>query len=171
MSDKPKQLTMKQENFCREYLLTGNASEAYRRAYNCGKSKPETIWKRSSELLKKGAVKGRIDELKQNVEELTGITKAKMLGTLQEVIARSLQKVPVMVYDPIQKEMVQKLDESTGMGIWEYDSSGVNRAVDLIMKAMGYNAPEKKDITSNGETIIIDDKDKDIALKVLKDSD
>ena len=36
-------LSVKQENFCNFYLESGNASEAYRRAYNCLKMKPETI--------------------------------------------------------------------------------------------------------------------------------
>jgi hypothetical protein len=104
-------------------------------------------------MMRHALVRARIDELKQNIEELTGISKAKMLGTLQEVIGRSLQKTPVMEFDPIQKAMRQKIDEKTGEGVWEYDSGGVNKATDLIMKAMGYYAPEKKDITSNGETL------------------
>jgi phage terminase small subunit len=36
-------LTVKQENFCLAYMETGNASEAYRRAYNAGKMKPAVI--------------------------------------------------------------------------------------------------------------------------------
>ena len=123
-----KTLTMKQEKFCREYLLCMNASEAYRRAYDAEKMKPETIWKRASELLARGEVKGRIDELKDQIEELTGISKATMIGTLQEVIARSLQKEPVMKFDKFKKEEVQVIDLETGEGVWQYDSAGVNSA-------------------------------------------
>ena len=36
-------MTPKQENFARLYVETGNASEAYRRAYDTGRMKPETI--------------------------------------------------------------------------------------------------------------------------------
>ena len=40
---KPTTLTPKQENFCLAYLETGNASEAYRRAYDVANMKPESI--------------------------------------------------------------------------------------------------------------------------------
>jgi phage terminase small subunit len=50
--DKPmKTLTPKQRKFTREYLATGNASEAYRRAYDAENCKPETICVEASLLL------------------------------------------------------------------------------------------------------------------------
>ncbi|APY15824.1 hypothetical protein GJU94_13130 [Brucella sp. 10RB9214] len=50
-------LTPKQEAFARAYVETGNASEAYRRAYNVGdKTKPESVWVKASELLANGKV-------------------------------------------------------------------------------------------------------------------
>ena len=44
-------LTPKQENFCLAYLETGNASEAYRRAYAAGKMKSETVHRKAFDLL------------------------------------------------------------------------------------------------------------------------
>ena len=38
-----KGLTIKQENFCNYYIESGNASDAYRRAYSCEKMKDETV--------------------------------------------------------------------------------------------------------------------------------
>jgi len=38
-------LTLKQEGFCRSYIETGNASEAYRLNYNAEKMKPATVKK------------------------------------------------------------------------------------------------------------------------------
>ena len=35
-------LTVKQYNFCQQYMLTGNASEAYRLSYNAANMKTET---------------------------------------------------------------------------------------------------------------------------------
>ena len=44
-----KKLTPKQESFCLAYIETGNASEAYRQAYDVGpKTKPETVTLNSS---------------------------------------------------------------------------------------------------------------------------
>lgn len=57
-------LTPKQEAFCLTYIETGNASQAYRQAYDAGRMKPETINKRASELLTKGDIAGRISELR-----------------------------------------------------------------------------------------------------------
>lgn len=57
-------LTPKQEAFAQAYLETGNASEAYRRAYDVSpSSKPNTVEKRACELLKNGKVAGRLSEL------------------------------------------------------------------------------------------------------------
>jgi len=55
MTDK---LTPKQERFWIEYLATGNASEAYRRAYNTAGMDDRTIQKRAGELLAHGVIAG-----------------------------------------------------------------------------------------------------------------
>jgi hypothetical protein len=39
-----------------------------------------------------------------------------------------------MVYDREAKEHVQKIDEATGEGVWEFDSSGANRSLELLGK-------------------------------------
>jgi len=142
-----KPLTMKQENFCREYLLCGNASEAYRRAYNCENMKDETIWNNAYKLLNQNNdVKARITELKENLEELLGITKATEIKELIRIRSRCLQPEPVMEYDPITKKMVQK-EDTEGNLVWQFDSAGANSATDKIFKALGYYKPEKQEIT------------------------
>lgn len=57
-------LTKKQEAFALGYIKTGNASEAYRNAYDAKGSKPETINVRASELLKNSKVAARVEELR-----------------------------------------------------------------------------------------------------------
>ena len=142
-----KPLTMKQENFCREYLLCGNASEAYRRAYNCENMKDEKIWNNAYKLLNQNNdVKARITELKENLEELLGITKATEIKELIRIRSRCLQPEPVMEYDPITKKMVQK-EDTEGNLVWQFDSAGANSATDKIFKALGYYKPEKQEIT------------------------
>lgn len=64
-----KKLTQKQENFCLKYIECGDASEAYRNAYNAKNMKPETINKRASELYLRGEIKGRIEELRSKIEK------------------------------------------------------------------------------------------------------
>jgi phage terminase small subunit len=67
-------LTQKQENFCLAYIKTGNASEAYRQAYNAEKMKPETIHVKACELLQDGNVSVRVKELKDKAESKAIIT-------------------------------------------------------------------------------------------------
>jgi phage terminase small subunit len=75
-------LTPKQEAFCLAYLKTGNASEAYRLAYNAANMKPETIHKRASELLASGDIAGRIAELNQSAVSDAVMTRQQALERL-----------------------------------------------------------------------------------------
>ena len=56
-------MTPKQERFCQAYIETGNASEAYRQAYNAEKMKAQTIHVKASELLASGKIAVRLNEL------------------------------------------------------------------------------------------------------------
>lgn len=67
-------LTPKQENFCLAYLETGNASEAYRRAYNTARMKTATIQRKAKELLHSGPIAARNDELRQPVRDAVLVT-------------------------------------------------------------------------------------------------
>ncbi len=78
-------LTQKQENFCAAYIETGNASEAYRKAYNAEKMKPETVNNKAHALLKKGEIRARLEELRKPATESAQITLAQHLSTLEEL--------------------------------------------------------------------------------------
>lgn len=58
-----RKLTPKQEQFCQSYIETGNASEAYRRAYDAKNMKSETIWRSANELFDNPKVTARLEEL------------------------------------------------------------------------------------------------------------
>lgn len=78
-------LTIKQQSFAHAYVETGNASEAYRRAYDVSPScKPNTIEKRASELLRNGKVTGRIVELRQRAQERHEVTVDGLTGMLMD---------------------------------------------------------------------------------------
>lgn len=75
MNSAAQSLTLKQQAFARAYVETGNASEAYRRAYDVSPDcKPNTVEKRACELLKNGKVAGRIGELQQSAQERHEVT-------------------------------------------------------------------------------------------------
>ncbi len=78
-------LTPKQEAFCLAYIETGNASEAYRRAYDVGENtKPETINVKASELLAHGKVSVRVEELRAGHTKRHNITVDSLTGDLIE---------------------------------------------------------------------------------------
>ena len=56
-------LRPKQESFCLIYIETGNATEAYRKTYNCEKMLPATINRKAKECLDNGKITARIEEL------------------------------------------------------------------------------------------------------------
>ena len=57
-------LTQKQEAACQAYIeCGGNQSEAYRQAYDCSNSKPETVWVNSCKLFSDANVMQRVVEL------------------------------------------------------------------------------------------------------------
>lgn len=77
-------LTIKQEKFCLAYIETGNASEAYRRAYNCKKMSANAICVQASRMLDNPKVALRVRELASahaqrheiTVDSLTEMLKA-----------------------------------------------------------------------------------------------
>lgn len=77
-------LTPKQEAFCLAYIETGNASEAYRRAYNAEKMKTEVIAVKACELLKSGKVAVRVSELQASAVKRNEITVDDLLAELEE---------------------------------------------------------------------------------------
>ena len=69
--EKEYKLTIKQEAFARAYVETGNASEAYRRAYNAENMQQITVTKRASELLARGDIAGMVSEMRKELTERT----------------------------------------------------------------------------------------------------
>ncbi|MBV7387252.1 terminase small subunit [Pasteurellaceae bacterium TAE3-ERU1] len=78
-------LTQKQVNFCNAYLETGNASEAYRQAYNAENMKAETINRKASELMSNGKVKARIEEMREKAAQGAQVTLESHLERLAEL--------------------------------------------------------------------------------------
>ena len=79
-----KSMTVKKENFARAFHRHGNASAAYREAYNAENMKPETIVKRAGELLTDGGVTGLLEELKAETRKEHRLTVSDLLAELEE---------------------------------------------------------------------------------------
>ena len=78
-------LTAKQEAFALAYVATGNASEAYRQAYDVSPdSKPEGIWVNASKVLSNANVALRVMELQQAAQERTLVTVESIAEELNQ---------------------------------------------------------------------------------------
>nr|WP_178114112.1 terminase small subunit [Pseudomonas sp. SST3] len=72
------------------YIETGNASEAYRRAFSAENMKPETVNNKGYELLQKGEIRARLAELREPILERHGDTVDSLLGELEAARSRAL---------------------------------------------------------------------------------
>ena len=77
-------LTHKQEGFCLDYRETGNASEAYRRNYNCENMKTESINRLAFELLQNIKIASRLSELGEITAKRHRLTVDDLLAELEE---------------------------------------------------------------------------------------
>lgn len=129
-------LTVKQENFCLAYIEAGNASEAYRRAYNAGKMKEKTIWEKASALLSDGKVAARVAELRAAVTEKAvkklEISKEWVLEQLVENVKMAKQAEPVCD------------EEGNPIGEYKQNLAAGNKALELIGKELGMFVDRKE---------------------------
>lgn len=75
-------LTIKQQAFVHAYLETGNASEAYRRAYDAQNMKPETVKVKASELLRHGNVAVTVEAARTKLAEKHSVTADRIVREL-----------------------------------------------------------------------------------------
>jgi len=148
-------LTPKQENFCNYYLETGNASEAYRRAYSCENMKDETVNERSCRLLKEYKISTRVKQLQlalqersdiakdEVVKELTAIVRARITDVLNikgsKVTIKKLEDMPDHVVSCIAS--VKKAKDSIEVKF--YDKIA---AIDRLSRMLGWNEADRIDL-------------------------
>ena len=86
-------LTLKQDTFCREYIENGgNASEAYRSAYEAGGMKDAVIHVKASELLKNAKVAVRIEALQSGAARRHYTTIDSLVEELEEARIKAMAK-------------------------------------------------------------------------------
>lgn len=113
-----KELSSKQQRFCDEYLIDLNATKAAERAGYSAKTAQE----QGSRLLSNVMVQARIDALKTQRSQSTGITAERVLTGIMGVIERCEQAVPVLD------------DEGQETGEWKFESGSALRGYELLGK-------------------------------------
>ena len=86
-----RQLTMKQHKFVDEYINTGNASESYRRAYDCKNSTKRTIQINAAKLLSNTIVALAIKREKERLSRSSRLDSKDIENNLYSIFERSLE--------------------------------------------------------------------------------
>jgi hypothetical protein len=76
---KEDRLTAKQENFSTFVAGGANYSDAYRRAYDAGQSKPETVNRRAVALMRDSKIAARVAELRSKVADRVVVTVERQI--------------------------------------------------------------------------------------------
>ncbi len=133
-------LNDKQIRFCEEYLTDMNATQAGIRA---GYSE-KTANRITSKLLSKVDIQAKLSELRAKVSDELKLDFKWVLQRFKDISDRCVQAEPVMIRG-LDGTMVES-------GEYKFDSSGANKATEMIGKHLGmFN--DKLDLTTKGESL------------------
>lgn len=121
----PEGLTPKQAKFVMHYIEDFNATKA---AKSAGYSK-KTAQRMGSENLSKPLIKEAIEQELSYRARATRLSSQYIVNNLMNNVARCSQAEPVMF-----RNSDGEMEES---GEWKFDSSGMNKALDLLGKHLG----------------------------------
>ena len=84
-------ITPKQEKFAQEVASGKSQADAYRAAFDCARSKPETVRRKASELMAHGNVSAMVEKLKEQLAEKSLWKREDSVNVLAE-IAKAAEK-------------------------------------------------------------------------------
>lgn len=158
--DNTRPLTPKQEKFCRNYVEIGNASEAYRLAYNCANMKQSTVWEHASRMLSQDKVRARVEELQEEYAEATRVDRAKVEKILMGIVevdptdmyyideATGKPKLKAPNQMPVHlRKALKKIKNKRGEVSYEFN--GKTEAAKLLASMNGWEAPKKVEMGGN----------------------
>jgi phage terminase small subunit len=150
-----KKLTPKQRKFAEEYVNTGNASEAYRRAYDVGPdTKMEVINVEGSRLLSDPNISLRVKELQKKEAESFQITRKEVAEGYFKMIKSWEYLMDLAAKENLTKDQKAKFYLLKEM----VKGSDYRGAYDSIAKMFGLNAPDKQEIDQTVHNININIK-------------
>ena len=141
------ELTEKQKQFCNEFIIDFNGTQA---AIRAGYS-PKTANEQAAQLLAKLSIQEYLKKLIENRNERTRITQDEVVANIVEVMQRCMQAKPVTF-------LGKQVKDENGNNLWKFDSQGANKALDMLMKHTGgYNADnqQKQAVLNNVQKIFV----------------
>lgn len=136
-------LTLKQQRFADEYIISGNATESYKKAYPSVK-KDSTANTNASRMLRNAKVKSYIDDRLKEIESEKTASIKEVMEYLSSVM-RGEQREQTLI------GMGQGFQEKTYIDVSAKDRL---KAADLLNKI--HQAREEKSSTATESIIIVD---------------
>ena len=133
MDEQKKELSEKQKQFCQEYIIDFNSTQA---AIRAGYSE-KTARSIGSENLTKPDIQEYLQILIQERNKRVEYNQDDVMRDLLEVKNRCMQAIPVMRFDKEEKEYIQEVDEN-GNEVWRFDAQGALGALDKLAKHTGF---------------------------------
>jgi phage terminase small subunit len=117
--EEPK-LTLKQERFAQAYVENGgNASDAYRTAYDSADMQPETIHVKACELVKHGKVSVRLDQLRADTLRRHQVTVDRIVAEYSKLAFANMSDYVRINPDGLAEVDLSKLDTDQAAAIQE----------------------------------------------------
>ena len=137
-------LNEKQKQFCEEYIIDLNGTQAAIRAGYSAKTANE----QAAQLLAKLSIQEYVQKIKNERSERVKYSQDELMRDILEVKNRCMQANPVLD------------KEGNETGIWKFDSNGANKALDMLMKHTGgYETDNKQkafNISVNREAVEVE---------------
>ncbi|WP_314345896.1 terminase small subunit [Haemophilus parahaemolyticus] len=144
-------LTPKQEKFCQLYIELGNASEAYRQAYNAKNMTTGAINTNAKKLLKDTPIALRIEELQQAHQQRHNLTVDNIIADLQEYRDICMGRKPLTI-TTVVKNAQEGTAQSVNTECFVFEPTGANKALELLGKHLGM-FKDRVDVTSGGNAL------------------
>lgn len=120
-------LTQKQEMYCLAFVETGNASEAYRRAYSAKHMRVKTVHECASRVLADRKVSARVADLRAKAAERAELSVADVMASLARVLRFDPRK---LVDGKGKAKALHELDEDTALALNAVEIDGMKVRVD-----------------------------------------
>ena len=133
------------ERFCQEYVVDYNGTQAAIRAGY----KENAARQQASRLLADTDILSRVHELQEELVGRLAVSRDYVILELIDTYKCCREPSPVLKYDPSTGDM-----EETGM--YQFDSKGALRALELLGKHLGMFDKQKKEQIGEGVQIIDD---------------
>lgn len=142
-------LSPQQEKFCNEYLESGNASEAYRRAYPKSlKWKDDSVRSKASKMLSNGNIWTRISELQAKMQEEMQVTR--------EMVAKPF--IRAILSDYSNEEQLEKCIDSVVITPRGKTVTYISKkdAAEQLRRMFGLDEPEKHEVTGKDGAPVVE---------------